>query len=101
MKTSGQKQFVISLRELPTRWTPHAGMGNVTEVFGAPELYETATVNLRRTETGGKAASRWRRRKEEMKVPGRDNRNFALFCCSYDDGGVVVAQKEAPPTRSI
>lgn len=46
MKTSGQKQFVISLCELPTRWTPHAGMGNATEVFGAPELYETATVNL-------------------------------------------------------
>lgn len=51
MKTSGQKQFVISLSELPTRWTPHAGMGNATEVFGAPELYETATVNLRRSET--------------------------------------------------
>lgn len=108
MKTSGQKQLVISLCELPTRWTPRAGMGNVTEVFGAQNstkqrrsTCEEVRQEAKQHHDGGNASRRWRRGKEEMEVPGHDNRNFALFCCSCDDGGVVVAQKEAPPTRSI
>lgn len=70
-------------------------------------LQHSQTVYFWRSETGsnegGNLSQQYKSWTEEVEILRHNSRNFALFCCSFDDGGVVVvvAQKEAPPTRSI